>query len=147
MHRFAVEFYNKPVAVNDLGYVSYRNANYVLDLWGLASAGALQLRSESGSANAGGSVEWLSDITRERNVKLAMIYDSWFRKVPGGWRKLGVLSLGKTAITPAKSSVAFYATDCASFTDTWPLMKSFGGTLPEGVALEIVSGECVSTGN
>jgi hypothetical protein len=29
MHRFAVEFYKRPVAVNDLGWVSYRNPNYV----------------------------------------------------------------------------------------------------------------------
>ena len=44
MHRFAVDFWGKPVAVNDLGYVSYRNPNYVLDLWGLASPQALKAR-------------------------------------------------------------------------------------------------------
>jgi hypothetical protein len=35
VHRFAVE-YSEPVAVIDLGWVTYRNDEYVLDLWGLA---------------------------------------------------------------------------------------------------------------
>ena len=39
MHRFVADFYRKPVAVNDLGWVSYRRPAgvRVLDLWGLAS--------------------------------------------------------------------------------------------------------------
>ena len=37
MGRFAREIYNRPVAVNDLGLVAYKNTNFVLDLWGLGS--------------------------------------------------------------------------------------------------------------
>ena len=33
MHLFAVDFYKRNIAVNDLGYVSYRNENYVLTGW------------------------------------------------------------------------------------------------------------------
>ena len=33
-----------PVAVNDLGWVAWRNDEYVLDLWGLASLQALEAR-------------------------------------------------------------------------------------------------------
>ncbi|MDX1696293.1 MAG: hypothetical protein R3208_21185, partial [Ketobacteraceae bacterium] len=43
MHRFAVEYYNKPLAVNDLGYVSYNNDNYVLDLWGAGFGGGTSI--------------------------------------------------------------------------------------------------------
>ncbi len=37
MHRFATDFYKQPVAVNDLGWVSYKNDAFVLDLQGLGS--------------------------------------------------------------------------------------------------------------
>ena len=49
MHRFAVNYYDKPIAINDLGYVSYRNNNYVLDLEGLSSLSALVHRKHSDS--------------------------------------------------------------------------------------------------
>ena len=35
MHRFATGWWKKPIAVNDLGWVAFRNDAYVLDLWGL----------------------------------------------------------------------------------------------------------------
>ncbi|RMF38681.1 MAG: hypothetical protein D6754_06990, partial [Alphaproteobacteria bacterium] len=44
MARFAKDYVRAPVAVNDLGWVAYRNPHYVLDLWGLASREALATR-------------------------------------------------------------------------------------------------------
>ena len=37
MSVFARQLYDRPVAVNDLGLVAYKNPNFVLDLWGLGS--------------------------------------------------------------------------------------------------------------
>ena len=51
MHRFVVDYWKKPVAVNDLGWVSYRNPNYVLDIWGLGSEEVRKLRA-SGNMNS-----------------------------------------------------------------------------------------------
>src|SRR5262249_29726849 len=45
MHRFVADFYRRPVGVNDIGWVSYRNPNYVLDLWGLGSETARRKRA------------------------------------------------------------------------------------------------------
>ncbi len=126
MHRFAVDFYNKPVAVNDLGYVAYKNNNYVLDLWGLGSQKALRARLNPDNAN------WKQDLIQEKNVKLAMIYDVWF-DVPEEWVKIGELHLGKEKITPAGSAVSFYSTDQSSFQEILKKVTLFSKTLPAGV--------------
>lgn len=123
MHRFAIEYYNKPVAVNDIGFVSYNNPNYVLDLWGLASSKTLQYRGSSNS-------NWIDEIAKEHNVKFAMLYDSWFKNLPESWLKVGELYLGKLRITPADSVVSFYAMDKQTYSETYKLLKEFSKTLP-----------------
>jgi len=126
MHRFAVEYYKKPVAVNDLGYVAYQNNNYVLDLWGLSSTQALKYR-----ANDTSSV-WMDKITKDYNVKFAMIYDMWFENIPAGWIKLGELKLSKIRVTPSHNSVSFYAADNFAYDELYKILKEFVKTLPAG---------------
>lgn len=76
MHRFAVDYYGKPVAVNDLGYVSFRNDHYVLDLAGLGSLRALACREKGCGPN------WMNALAKAHDVDLAMIYPDWFRSTP-----------------------------------------------------------------
>jgi hypothetical protein len=127
MHRFAVDFYKKPVAVNDLGYVSYRNKNYVLDLAGLASLDALSRRKHSVSPS------WMDELSKEHNVQLAMIYDDWFDGIPDNWHKIGELHLGKKQITPARRYVSFYVFNVDSYEEVYRLITEFRWTLPNGV--------------
>ncbi|RKX91526.1 MAG: hypothetical protein DRP84_11495 [Spirochaetes bacterium] len=127
MHRFVVEYYKKPVAVNDLGYVSYKNSNYVLDLWGVGTPKALKARLNSDKAN------WMQVLTDKANVKLVMIYDEWFNDIPDKWIKIGELHLGKRKITPAHSSVAFYVTNKDSYPEILRKLVLFSKTLPVGV--------------
>ena len=128
MRRFAVDFYRKPIAVNDIGLVSYRNGNYILDLYGLAS---LKVFSYHRMKNPG--VAWMDELAKENNVRFAMIYDVWFPKVPENWIKAGELYLGKKDITPEDSVVAFYACDRETYDATKGLLEEFGKTLPTGV--------------
>lgn len=127
MHRFVVDYYNKPVAVNDLGYVSYENSNYVLDLWGLGSQKALRSRLNSDNTN------WKQNLIDEANVRLVMIYDDWFNDIPDKWIKIGELHLGKKKITPARSTVSFYSTDKGSYPEILSKIILFSKTLPAGV--------------
>ena len=127
MHRFVVNYYDKPIAVNDLGYVSYKNNNYVLDLWGLASEKAFQYRKNSNSR------DWLREICKESNIGLVMIYQGWFKHIPDEWTKVGVLHLGKRKITPAEGEVVFYATKQGSLADISRKLRLFIKTLPPGV--------------
>lgn len=104
MHRFAVDYWRDAVAVNDLGYVSFENPHYVLDLWRLGSEEARRLEA----ANVPDSLMLL---TRQYRVGLAMIYPSWFAgRIPLRWMKIAVLSLKMPLITPGASQVSFYLT-------------------------------------
>jgi hypothetical protein len=131
MHRFVVEFYHMPVAVNDLGYVSYKNENYVLDFWGFASKEALHHRINRDKP------EWMNELSEKYNVKLALIYDNWFYRIPDKWFKIAELHLGKEKITPSGSYVSFYIVDPAAAGGILGLLNKFSKTLPEGVKLII----------
>ncbi|MDW8002925.1 MAG: hypothetical protein RMJ39_09770, partial [Deltaproteobacteria bacterium] len=127
MHRFVVEYYKKPVAVNDLGYVSYKNPYYVLDLAGLGSKKAFYYRKKELHS------EWLEIIIKDYNVGLAMIYDVWFKEIPMNWIKIGTLTLSRHKITPACREVSFYATNLNEYYEINEKLKSFITTLPRGV--------------
>ncbi len=125
MRRFAIDFYNAPVAVNDLGLVSLGNDHHVLDLWGLASEKARENRRSSDNT------DWIDELTACYDVKLAMIYDEWFPQRPDHWQALGQLHLGRRKITPANSSVTFYALDSTTYARVLPLLEEFAATLPD----------------
>ena len=135
MHRFAL-IYNKPVAVNDIGYVSYRNPNYVLDLVGLASFKVLDLRMSSVND------AWMGQFVRGKNIKLIMIYDQFFRGVPVSWKKVGDLLLGGEPVTAQYEKVSFYAADCDAYRNINGLLEGFVKTLPSGVKFDFSTGVC-----
>lgn len=130
MHRFVTQYYRAPVAVNDLGWVSYRNDNYVLDLWGLGSAKALAARQ------AQSDVTWMDDLAREKGVGLVMIYDHWFTGVPANWFRLGQLHAQRPPVITGGNRVAFYATGKDSYNQLKPLLADFAKTLPAGTTFE-----------
>ncbi len=135
MHRFATEFYKKPVAANDIGYLSYHNHEYILDLWGLASNEALSLRFFANREN------WIEDLTKSKEIGLAMIYEevfAEFAKIPPSWLKVGTLHLGKRNITTSQDKVSFYATGKESYSEIVKLLGKFILTLPEGVKFVLV---------
>lgn len=125
MHRFVTQYYMAPVAVNDLGYVSYKNDHYVLDLYGLASLDALQYRLSEEDG------QWMDNLASEKNVKLAMIYEKWFDHIPESWIKIGDLVLLGDSITPAVSRVSFYITDPDFKFEIEHALDDFLPTLPD----------------
>jgi hypothetical protein len=134
MHRFATRYWRAPVAVNDLGWVSFRNDEHVLDLWGLGSRPALEARL------AGGDWSWVAERTRAKNAKLAMIYAPWFGDVPESWSEIGTLRLGRKLVTVAQPKVTFFALDEAARARAEPLAREFRTTLPTGVEFEMAGG-------
>jgi hypothetical protein len=134
MHRFIVDYYKNSVSVNDLGYVSYRNDNYVMDLVGLASLEALN------HWRARDNIEWINTISKEHNVKLAMIYDSWFHPIPSAWHKVAELYLGKVKITPSDTVVSFYILNDNFKDKVISQLEKYKLTLPKDVRLKIYDG-------
>jgi hypothetical protein len=125
MRRFATEFWGGPVAVNDLGWVSYRNDAYVLDLWGLGYEEARRRRIS-------GERGWAEELLRRRDVALMMVYDGWLgREVPPGWVPIGRLVLTRKRMSPAEAEVGFHARpDRAQ--ELADAARRFAAGLPEG---------------
>ena len=133
MHRFAANYWRKPVAVNDLGYVSFRNDRYVLDLWGLASPQALKARMHHEDP------AWMNVLAEKHGVGLAMIYSAWFPDLPAGWKKVGALRLSRKLITPAGGEVSIYATKPEFVPEITEALNRFRESLPREGMLEISS--------
>lgn len=105
MSTFAKEVYQKPVAVNDLGYVAWNNPNYVLDLWGLASYRALSTRLDNPQDG------WADPLVQDAGVELAMIYDHLIENgIGAGWVKVGTLRYTGAGGFLGGRDVSFYAT-------------------------------------
>jgi len=128
MHRFVTEYERRPVAVNDIGFVSYRNPSYVLDLLGQGSPGIVDERS------GGLQTDSLQGAVLRRGIEIAMIYDEWFPVVPPGWRKIGELRLSRARITPAWEAVAFYATSQEAYPAALRRTQAFRDALPPRVS-------------
>ena len=132
MHRFVNDFYRAPVAVNDLGLVSYRNPNFVLDLGGLASEKARILKASDASA------EEYRQLVSDSGVHLVIIYDEWFEdQVPASWVKVASMDLSRERVSSAEKEVQFYATDASTAGKLRPELESFGRGLPPGVKLTV----------
>jgi hypothetical protein len=123
MHRFAAEVLRAPVAVNDLGWVSFRNDNRVLDLWGLASEPARRARLAHLPPQ-----QWMDALARREGVRAAMIYDDWFAARPAGWVRLG--ELRARVPLSVRPRVAFYATDGAHAAEVRAAITRWAKDLP-----------------
>ncbi len=125
--RFAKEFARVPVAVNDLGAASWANPNYVLDLWGLASAEARFKRIFDPTPG------WADPLAEARGVQLAMIYEDWLEAAIGpDWVKLGELRLDIRRGYLGGAEVAYFATDPAHVESLAAALRAWAPTLPEG---------------
>jgi hypothetical protein len=130
MHRFATEFWKRPVAVNDLGYVSYRNPDFVLDLWGLGSEEVRQLKRDRRLTR-----ESISTLLTKYDVSLVMIYESWFRgSVPEHWERVAVMK--SAPVTAASGDVSFFAV--GDIGAARQALQAFAVTLPPRVQLQLL---------
>jgi hypothetical protein len=129
MHRFVQDYYRRPVAVNDLGWVSYRNPHYVLDLLGLASESVRATRMREPLPG------WPEVFTRAHGVGLAMIYTPWFAQVlPASWQPVAQLHVAHEPVTAPFGTVTFYATSTAAAPAVLAALHEFAATLPAAVA-------------
>ena len=106
MAQFAQGVLKAPVAVNDIGRVAWRNPDYVLDLWGLASGEAREIRMSEPAPG------WTDVLTGRHDVPVAMIYETWFEDGIGSdWVRMGQLELTIPMGYLGAPAVAFYATN------------------------------------
>jgi hypothetical protein len=132
MHRFLTKYYRQDVAVNDLGWASYRNDNYVLDLWGLGSEQARRSLPR-------GNLTVLNRLVQQRQIKLAIIYKSAFNDFPPTWVHVGEMDLSRSSITAGDSKVDFYATRPEYAEPIEKLLNSFAADIPPRIRLIVSS--------
>jgi hypothetical protein len=136
MHRFATEFFPRRVAVNDLGWVSYDNDSFVLDLWGLGSETVRKQRAAK-QFNA----DAIMDLANKADVDFAMVYQRWFKdSIPDSWCLMAVLK--GEAVSVANEEVNFYATRASAVADMRDALDRFAPTLPSRVTLRRLSSAC-----
>ena len=130
MRRLAQDLYPHPVAVNDIGLVSWGNPNYVLDLWGLGSETARRLRKAG--ALTPDAMERLAD---RRGVEMVMIYDHLFAGVPANWRPIAAIDSDNPIVT--RPRVIVYLTARGDTAAALGALAKLRATLPAGTRLEL----------
>ncbi len=132
MHRFITDCWKKPIAVNDLGWTSFQNDDYVLDLVGLGNEAARKARFSGG-------YEWMAAMADEHQVDAAALYTKWFAIVPESWVHVGDLLLTEPLVTPANSKVAFYATRPEAADGVRTCLNWLATDLPSGAQVALVA--------
>ena len=128
MHRFATEFFPYPVALNDLGWMSYGNKAYILDLAGLASDTIRVIRQRGKW-----TPESIRDLALQKGIVYAMIYRSWMPSIPSEWCLVGVLKTFSTVAGDDKVSI--YLINPAYRQQMEAALDKWEKTLPMGARL------------
>jgi hypothetical protein len=134
MGRIAADLVDGPVAVNDLGLVSYLDPDWTVDLWGLAARDGLEARRDGPEAFR----TWIEAETRSRGVVLAMIYDSWVGQArPPSWRLLAHMTLDQPMVSAGSQTVSFYATAPDRADEMRRALERFATTAPPEVGFTV----------
>jgi hypothetical protein len=128
--RFLGRYYDRrPVALNDIGAVTYYTRVRVRDLMGLSSLDVARLR-RSGLWDA----DHLNELLHRDDVGVAAIYDSWFhgdRAFQREWQRVGAW-VTDVEEEPGEGTVTFFAKNTAEAETLRAALREFNGTLPAG---------------
>lgn len=134
--RLAGTFYHAPIAVNDLGWVSFLRSpdQYTLDLYGLGSYESFRTKDKDRNA------AWLDAITREHNVGLVAIYAEWFTHgTPRSWTAVAKLCAADvdTNLGPVSQRVMLYQTPQADAATVASAIEQWRAGLPPRVTVQL----------
>ena len=100
-------YFGENVAANDIGAVSYFGGVRLLDLEGLGS-----LEVAKTKINGIYNTKKINDLARQKEIKIALVYDRWYQKyggLPSNWIKVGEWKIQNNVVTGG-DTVSFYAT-------------------------------------
>ena len=123
-------YFEENVAANDIGAVSYFGGVKLLDLEGLGSLEVAKAKID-GIYNT----KKINDLARQKEIKIAMVYDRWYQKyggLPSNWIKVGEWKIQNNVVTGG-DTVSFYAT---SFEEESKLINNlaiFSSDMPEDI--------------
>lgn len=124
------EYPGAPVAVNDIGYVSWEHEGTVLDLYGLASHDLLRARKEGRY-----TPELLAEHLRARGVEVLVVYDEIFGGVvPAEWEAAGRWCFTGRHVVLSADCITFYAPAGARAAELADRLAAYAPDLPSSVA-------------
>ena len=132
MARFLDRYYRgQPVALNDIGAVTWLADIHLIDLAGLGSLEPARLRlTQRFSTGA------IDTLTRREHAAVAILYPHWFKLyggLPAGWTEVGQWKIARNVVCGA-DSVSIYAVSPAEITPLIGHLREFDGALPREVA-------------
>jgi len=132
MGQFLKQYYPDQIfAANDIGAVSYYTNGRVIDLWGLATTEVAKSRKKNYW-----TADFLDKFSRERNTKLAVVYDSWFdSSLLKRWTKVGEWKIQNNVIG-GDDKVSFYAIDTSYAQGLKINLQSYQPKLPSTVEVK-----------
>lgn len=135
LNRLATDFLRGPLAVNDVGYVAFRNDHYVLDLFGLTSHDIRERR-----ATAGVDPSWMDEVAREHDVDLVAVYVGarWFSRFPTHWVPLGRLQIERFKALVPERQVTLFATRAEAAPELRRTLSAWGASMPDGSRVDLV---------
>lgn len=113
----------EPIAANDIGWLSFNNSNYVLDLWGLGNFSVYQKRT--GPVNP----QWMDRLTQQYHVRMVMV-SPFILRMPANWVFIGYLSSNTERVLIPSTYVVFYATKPEYIAELQAKLMAFKKTLP-----------------
>jgi len=121
-------YYNVPIALNDIGAVSYLTEGNHLDLIGLSDLQIARARLKNYL-----SVPFVTSLAKKKGVKIAVVYNAWFPPVLlNQWSPVAAWVMKKNVIC-ADSTVTFYAVDPSVAHDLKLNLQTYQKSLPSDV--------------
>ncbi|HEY3249640.1 MAG TPA: hypothetical protein VGK25_00850 [Ignavibacteria bacterium] len=133
MGMFLKEYYNgNAIALNDIGTCNYFADIRCIDLWGLSN-----LEISKSRRNGNFNNQFIRDITTRYDVRIAIVYDSWFEEdggtiLPKEWIKAGEWKITDNIIA-GDDVVSFYAVNSKEESQLIKNLKAFSSKLPGSV--------------
>jgi hypothetical protein len=124
---FRTYYPNAPIAINDIGAISFYGDPHITDIYGLGSTRITRIRTKDPN-KAGNITPGVLSILKKNNVEVAAVYDSWYGlregNIPPDWIKVGawrvpeLTSLGSDTVSfygMGKENAARLQTNLAEF--------------------------------
>ncbi len=125
-------FEYKACALNDIGAATYLADIQLVDLFGLGSLESARLK-----LNNNFTTSEIHNLTYQKHVQVAVVYDSWFRHetkagIPQEWIRVGRWRIPENVIC-GDDTIAFYAVEPSEAESLKRNLKQFRSLLPMDV--------------
>jgi hypothetical protein len=122
------------ITANDIGAINYFTDTDCFDLWGLSSFEVAKAKLQNSF-----DVEFIDQITKSKQIKIAMLYEHWFAPyggLPPEWIKVGEWTIQNNVVCGG-NTVSFFAVDPSEKELLTQHLLEFSSKLPADVIHKI----------